>query len=357
MIKEFGYIKLSRFTRNCTNEVRSAILDLESKNNVEGLILDLRGNPGGLLNEAIKLCNLFIEKNTVVVETKGRNTDWNKLYKTKENPYNTEIPLIILVNEGSASASEIVAGTMQDLDRGVVIGKQTFGKGLVQQTKKLNYNSQLKLTVAKYYTPSGRCIQTINYSDSNKIVPDSLRTEYKTKNNRSVYDGGGIDPDIEVERDSIPKIIYSLMQKQLIFEFGNFYAAITNEVEQPKSLDVSEEIYSKFKEFIYKKSFDFVTNSEEKIEDLIDVLNFEGYKDSIINSGLIQLLKDEIQKLKITDIEKYKKEISKLILSDIAVRYYYNEGRIEALMKYDDEIKSAINTLENKKNYKNILGK
>ena len=356
MIKEFGYIKLSRFTRNCTNEVRSAILDLESKNNVEGLILDLRGNPGGLLNEAIKLCNLFIEKNTVVVETKGRNTDWNKLYKTKENPYNTEIPLVILVNEGSASASEIVAGTMQDLDRGIVIGKQTFGKGLVQQTKKLNYNSQLKLTVAKYYTPSGRCIQTINYSDSNKIVPDSLRTEYKTKNNRSVYDGGGIDPDIEVERDSIPKIIYSLLQKQLIFEFGNFYAAITKEVEQPKSLDVSEEIYTKFKEFIYEKSFDFVTNSEEKIEDLIDVLSFEGYKDSINNSGLIQLLRDEIQKLKITDIEKYKKEISQLILSDIAVRYYYNEGRIEALMKYDDEIKSAINTLENKKSYKKILG-
>ena len=146
------------------------------------------------------------------------------------------------------------------------------------------------------------------------------------------------------------------MQKQLIFEFGNFYAAITKEVEQPKKLDVSEEIYTKFKEFIYEKSFDFVTNSEEKIEDLIDVLNFEGYENSINNSGLIQLLKDEIQKLKITDIEKYKKEISQLILSDIAVRYYYNEGRIEALMKYDDEIKSAINTLENKKNYKKIIG-
>ena len=194
------------------------------------------------------------------------------MYKTKENPYNTDIPIIILVNEGSASASEIVAGTIQDLDRGIVIGIN-FGNPLVQQTKKLNYNSQLKLTVAKYYTPSGRCIQTINYSDSNKIVPDSLRTEFKTKNNRSVYDGG-IDPDIEIELHSIPKIIYSLMQKQLIFEFGNFYAAITKEVEQPKKLDVSEEIYTKFKEFIYEKSFDFVTNSEEKIEDLIDVLNF-----------------------------------------------------------------------------------
>ena len=358
MIEKYGYVKLSRFTRNCSNEVRSALLELEGKNNLEGLILDLRGNPGGLLNEAIKLCNLFVEKNTIIVETKGRNTDWNKVYKTKANAYNTEIPIVVLVDEGSASASEIVAGTFQDLDRGVVIGQQTFGKGLVQQTKKLNYNAQLKLTVAKYYTPSGRCIQAINYSEEKAIVPDSLRTEFKTKNGRSVFDGGGVDPDIKIELDSIPKIIYSLMQKQLIFKFGNYYSylnQVENEISSLDQFNVSDEMYEAFIRFINEEKFDFETSSEKKINDLVEVLNFEGYKNELKKTGLIDLIKKEIRTLKHNDIKKYKTEISKLILSDLIVRYYYNAGRIEASLKFDKGIGAAIEALENNKTYNKIL--
>jgi len=355
MIEDYGYIKLSRFTRNCSNEVRLALLDLEAKNNVEGLILDLRGNPGGLLNEAIKLCNLFIEKNTIIVETKGRNSDWNKVYKTKASPHNTKMPIIILVDEGSASASEIVAGTIQDLDRGLVIGKKTFGKGLVQQTKKLNYNSQLKLTVAKYYTPSGRCIQTINYSNENKVVPDSLRTEFKTKNGRSVFDGGGIDPDINIENDSLPKIIYSLMQEQLIFEFGNHYSASIKKINSPEYFTVSDKIYEEFINFINEKEFEFETLSEQKIKDLKEILIFEGYDSEINKSELITLLKQEIRNLKQNDVRKYKKEISKLILSDLIVRYYYNAGRIESLLKFDKTIGVAIQAIRNQEKYDAIL--
>jgi len=356
MIDQYGYIKLSRFTRNCSNEVRSALLDLEGKYNVEGLILDLRGNPGGLLNEAIKLCNLFIEKNTTIVETKGRNSDWNKVYKTKENAYNTKIPIVILVDEGSASASEIVAGTIQDLDRGLVIGNKTFGKGLVQQTKKLNYNSQLKLTVAKYYTPSGRCIQAINYSNENKILPDSLRTRFKTKNGRYVFDGGGIDPDINMNADSIPKIIFSLIQKQLIFEFGNHYSS-SYTINSIQDFTISDEIYGDFINFINEQEFEFETLSEKKITELTEMLIFEGYESELNETKLITFLKEEIKKLKQNDIKKYKKEISRLILSDLIVRYYYNAGRIEALLKFDETIETAVQSLENKETYHKMLEK
>ena len=357
MIGKYGYIKLSRFTRNCSNEVKTSLLDLEGKNNLEGLILDLRGNPGGLLNEAIKLCNLFIDKNIIIVETKGRNSDWNKVYKTKANAHNTKIPLAILVDEGSASASEIVAGTIQDLDRGVIIGNKTFGKGLVQQTKKLNYNSQLKLTVAKYYTPSGRCIQTINYANENKVLPDSLRTEFKTRNGRSVFDGGGIDPDLSIELDSIPNIIYSLIQKQLIFEFGNHYSASLEKIDSLKNFNISEKIYNEFMKFIKESDFEFETLSEKKINELTEMLIFEGYEKELNKTKLVTLLKEEIKTLKQNDIKKYKEDISKLILSDLVVRYYYNAGRIEALLKFDKTVEAATRALENKESYKKILKK
>ncbi len=357
MIDKYGYIKLSRFTRNCSNEVRSALLDLEGRHNLEGLILDLRGNPGGLLNEAIKLCNLFIKKNTIIVETKGRNSDWNKVYKTKTNSHNTNMPIIVLVDEGSASASEIVAGTIQDLDRGLVVGNKTFGKGLVQQTKKLNYNSQLKLTVAKYYTPSGRCIQAINYSNENKILPDSLRTEFKTKNGRSVFDGGGIDPDITIDPDSIPKIIFSLMQKQLIFEFGNHYSSSLKNINSIQDFTISDEIYEDFINFINEKEFEFETLSEQKIEDLTEMLIFEGYESELNETGLISLLQKEIKKLKQNDIKKHKTKISQLILADLIVRYYYNSGRIEALLKFDKTIEVAVQTLKNNETYHKMLEK
>ena len=357
LIDDIGYVKLNRFTRNCSNEVKNAIIKLESEKELKGIIIDLRMNPGGLLNEAIKLCNIFVEKNTKIVETKGRNSDWNKVYKTKSSAYNTEMPVVVLVNQGSASASEIFAGTLQDLDRGIVIGNKTFGKGLVQQTRKLDYNSQLKLTVAKYYTPSGRCIQEINYSDDKKTLPDSLRTEFKTKNKRSVFDGGGVDPDIIIETDSIPKIIFNLIQQQLIFKFGNYYSSIFSDIGSLDKFEITEEIYDLFKEFIEKEEFQFETLSDEKIDDLEETLLFEGYNIKLKETGLLKKVKEEILRLKNQDINKYKKEISKIILQDIIVRYYYNEGRIKSSLKEDKAILNAINILNDTKEYNKILNK
>ncbi|MBH75909.1 MAG: peptidase S41 [Flavobacteriales bacterium] len=357
LIDDIGYVKLNKFTRNCANEVKNEILKLESEKALKGIIIDLRMNPGGLLNEAIKLCNIFIEKNTKIVETKGRNTDWNKVYKTKSSAYNTEIPVVVLVNQGSASASEIFAGTLQDLDRGIVVGTKTFGKGLVQQTRKLNYNSQLKLTVAKYYTPSGRCIQEINYSDEKNTLPDSLRTEFKTKNKRSVFDGGGVDPDIIVETDSIPKIIFNLVQKQLIFKFGNYYSSKVSDIGSMNKFKITDEIYDLFKEFLKREEFQFETLSDEKINDLEETLLFEGYDIKLKETGLLKKIKEEILQLKNQDINKYKKDISKIILSDIIVRYYYNEGRIESSLKEDAAILDAIKILNDTKAYNKILNK
>ena len=357
LIDDIGYVKLNRFTRNCSNEVKNAIIKLESEKELKGIIIDLRMNPGGLLNEAIKLCNIFIEKNTKIVETKGRNSDWNKVYKTKSSAYNTEMPVVVLVNQGSASASEIFAGTLQDLDRGIVIGNKTFGKGLVQQTRKLDYNSQLKLTVAKYYTPSGRCIQEINYSDEKQTLPDSLRTEFKTKNKRSVFDGGGVDPDIIIEEDSIPKIIFNLIQQQLIFKFGNYYSSKFSDIGSLDKFEITDEIYDLFKEYIEKEEFQFETLSDEKIDDLEETLIFEGYNIKLEKTGLLKKIKEEILRLKNQDINKYKKEISKIILQDIIVRYYYNEGRIKSSLKEDKAILNAINILNDTKEYNKILNK
>ena len=357
LIDDIGYVKLNRFTRNCSNEVKNAIIKLESEKELKGIIIDLRMNPGGLLNEAIKLCNIFIEKNTKIVETKGRNSDWNKVYKTKASAYNSEIPVVVLVNQGSASASEIFAGTLQDLDRGIVIGNKTFGKGLVQQTRKLDYNSQLKLTVAKYYTPSGRCIQEINYSDEKKTLPDSLRTEFKTKNKRSVFDGGGVDPDIIIEADSIPKIIFNLIQQQLIFKFGNYYSSNFSDIGSLDKFEITDEIYNLFKEFIEKEEFQFETLSDEKIDDLEETLLFEGYNIELEKTDLLKKLKEKILQLKNQDINKYKKSISKIILEDIIVRYYYNEGRIKSSLKEDKAILNAINILNDTKEYNKILNK
>ncbi len=357
LIDDIGYVKLNKFTRNCSNEVKSAILELESKKVLKGVIIDLRMNPGGLLNEAIKLCNIFIEKNTKIVETKGRNSDWNKVYKTKSSAHNSEIPIVVLVNQGSASASEIFAGTLQDLDRGIVIGNKTFGKGLVQQTRKLNYNSQLKLTVAKYYTPSGRCIQEINYSDQKGILPDSLRTEFKTKNKRSVFDGGGVDPDIVIDSDSVPKIIFNLVQQQLIFKFGNYYASKVSDIGSLNNFAITDEIYNLFTDFLDEQEFQFETLSDEKISDLEETLLFENYSIKVKETGLLEKIKEEIMQLKKQDIKKYKKDISKLILSDIVVRYYYNKGRIETLLKDDPAISKAKNILNDPKAYNKILNK
>ena len=349
-----AYVKLNRFTRGCAEEVRQALLDLESKEEFNKIILDLRGNPGGLLNESVELCNLFIPKNESVVSTKGRNSDWNKIYKTKKKPYDIEKPLIILVDQNSASASEIVAGTIQDLDRGIIIGFKTFGKGLVQQTRKLDYNSQLKVTVAKYYTPSGRCIQKINYSnEENEIVPDSLKTEFKTKNGRSVFDGGGIEPDIKIQEDSIPAILYDIVKKRIVFDFGNHYYPRMESIDNTFTFNISDEIYNEFVSFLEKKEFEFETESEKQLAILEDVVKYENYNNTLNEQFVIfQKILNETKK---EDVFNFKKEISLLILDDLITREHYNKGRAESMLKFDKAIIEALKLFANNSKYDTLL--
>ena len=348
-----AYIKLNRFTRGCSEEVRKSLLDLESKEEIDNIILDLRGNPGGLLNESVDLCNLFIPQNEIVVSTKGRNTDWDKIYKTKKKPYNIETPLIVLVDQYSASASEIVAGTIQDLDRGVVIGFKTFGKGLVQQTRKLDYNCQLKVTVAKYYTPSGRCIQKINYSDNDNIIPDSLRTEFKTRNGRSVFDGGGIEPDIKMDEDTMPPIIYDLLSKRMFFKFGNNYYPTIKEIESPEEFDISEDIFDDFVEFLNKNKFEFETESEKQLKVLYETISTEDYTSELEDQ--FSIFETRLSEVKKEDVFKFQDKLSMLILDDLIVRSHYKKGRIKALLKFDDALIESLKLFSDNKRYNSIL--
>ena len=243
-----GYLKLRSFTRNCSNDVKEAIVDLQKKGDLKGLILDLRSNPGGLLNESVDIVNLFVEKGQEVVSTRGKIESWDKVYKANKQPLDLEVPLVVLINQSSASASEIVAGAVQDLDRGIVIGQRSYGKGLVQQTRKLSYNAQLKLTVAKYYIPSGRCIQALDYSNRNKDgsvgkVPDSLMTSFKTKNGRTVFDGGGIKPDIEIDEDEVSNLLISLIRERLFFDFATLYRHQNNSLSSDSINSISDEYF------------------------------------------------------------------------------------------------------------------
>lgn len=351
-----AYVRLTRFTRNCASEVEEAILELTNENEVKGLVLDLRGNPGGLLNESVSLCNLFIDKNQEVVSTKGKIKDWEKSYKTMKEPLYKELPLAILINQSSASASEIVSGTIQDLDRGVILGKKSFGKGLVQQTRKLSYNSQLKVTVAKYYTPSGRCIQALDYTNKNEDgsvgkVADSLKTAFKTSNGRTVFDGGGVDPDIVIDQEVFPKIVGSLVSKQLIFDFATEFVLQNDSIEGPGVFKISDALYEDFVMFLSDKEYEYETNTEKKMSELIDKAEDEyaDFKEDLV------VLQKKLQSYKEDDIHKYQSQVSELILSELMSRYYYQEGRVIASLADDNVLKEAILVLNDSDRYEAIL--
>ena len=358
MVSEgIAYLRLRSFTRNCANEVKDAITKLKDENEVTGLILDLRGNPGGLLNESVDLCNLFIEKGQEVVSTKGKIKEWEKSYKTHKTPLDLEIPLVVLINQSSASASEIVSGTIQDLDRGVVIGKKSFGKGLVQQTRKLSYNSQLKVTVAKYYTPSGRCIQALDYGNRNDDgsvgkVADSLKTAFKTRNGRTVYDGGGVDPDITVEQDMYAEIVGSILSKQLIFDFATQFVIAHDSIAQPGEFKITDAIYEEFVTFVSDKDYEYETHTEKDLTELIEQADEDSYSDFKKD---LEALKEKLISYKEDDIHKYQSQVSELILSELMSRYYYQEGRVKAALKEDSVLDEAINVLNDSKKYKEIL--
>ncbi|MBC8266818.1 MAG: S41 family peptidase [Flavobacteriales bacterium] len=353
-----GYIKLRSFTRGCSKDIKDALADLKKQQELNGLILDLRGNPGGLLNESVNISNLFVERGEEIVSTKGKIKEWEKVYKATQKATDTQIPLVVLINQSSASASEIVAGVMQDLDRAVIIGNRSFGKGLVQQSRKLSYNTQLKVTIAKYYTPNGRCIQALDYSNRNDDgsvgkIQDSLRTAFKTKNGRTVYDGGGITPDIEIEQEKISNITISLLRKRLIFDFATDYRHAHDSIITADKFRLSDKIFEDFKTFLSDKEYEYTTETQDVVEQLKEVAEDEFYFDGFSNEYDALITKLEANKK--DDLNKFNLEIKELITSEIVSRYYYQKGRIIAILQFDEDLKEAIKVLNNKTKYNSIL--
>ena len=352
-----GYIILSGFTIDAGKDVKDAVTSLKN-NNVRYLILDLRNNPGGLLNEAINVSGIFIPKNQLVVSTKGKIKESIKDYLTDNEPIDTLIPLVVLTNSGSASASEIVAGCMQDLDRAVIIGQRTFGKGLVQQTRPLSYNTQLKVTIAKYYIPSGRCIQALDYSHRNEdgsvgYIPDSLISEFHTKNGRKVYNGGGIKPDIKVDAEKLSNLTRNLYAKNFIFDYATYFVQTNKSIEKPSRFVINDSIYNDFINFLKDKDFDYVTSTEDNLEKLIAIAKRERY---FLNAEKeFEQLKIKLSHDKYKDLIMFKSEICELLKEEIVTRYYYQKGRIESSLTNDNEIKAAVQMFQTKNEYYSIL--
>ena len=355
----FGYIKLTGFTQNAGNEVKKAFLEMKKNNDIKGVILDLRGNGGGLLQEAVNITNIFVDKGQMVVSTKGKLKSKNYTYKTRMAAVDTEIPLAVLVDNNSASASEIVTGAVQDLDRGVVIGQRTFGKGLVQNVIPLSYNAQMKVTVAKYYIPSGRCIQEIDYSHKDKNghsgkIADSLITAFKTKNGRTVYDGGGIEPDIKVAPDSMSNLSYTLFTKYLFFDYAGKFAREHDSIAPPGEFEITDDIFNDFVTYISDKDYDYTTKCEKSLEDLKESAEEDDYFESL--KPQFEALKAKILENKKGDIVRHKDEIEKILKFEIVSRYYYQKGQIIASLNDDPDIDKAIEVLSDKPDYLAILG-
>lgn len=353
-----AYIKLTGFTQNAGREVRDAYNELRQNHPVEGVVIDLRGNGGGLLNEAVNITNLFVEKNQMVVSTQGKIAERNTNHRTLNNPIDTEIPLVVLVDRGSASASEIVAGAIQDFDRGVIIGHRTFGKGLVQNIVPLSYNTQLKVTVAKYYIPSGRCIQAIDYAQRNEdgsvaMIPDSLKKAFKTQNGRVVYDGGGIEPDIIVEPQMLSNISVALLTRFLVFDYANYFFRKNQSIPAANEFRITDAIYNDFISFLSDKDYEYETRSERFLTELKEASKNEKYFDAIEKE--FQALQQKMMHNKEEDLLTFRDEISMLLKEEIASRYYHQKGRVVSSLSDDREVARAIEILSNGNGYRSIL--
>ncbi|MDA3820144.1 MAG: S41 family peptidase [Candidatus Delongbacteria bacterium] len=353
-----GYVRLSNFTRESGAKVQEAVTELKKDKQAEALVLDLRNNPGGLLIEAVRLCNLFVPQGTMVVSTKGKVERWNKEYKANMKPYDTELPIVVLVNSHSASASEIVAGCMQDIDRAVVVGKRTFGKGLVQTTRELSYNTKLKVTTAKYYIPSGRCIQALDYAHRNEDgsvgkIPDTLISEFETQNGRTVYDGGGIMPDVETDEHKLSKISSYLLHDHMIFDFASLYCYKQEDIGDPAEFSVDDNMYQEFVVFLNEKSFDYETRSEEHLDALIEIAKKEKYYQVAENE--FDELAAKIAHDRDKDLRLFKDEIKELLAEEIVGRYYYRKGKIKYGLQTDQEVEKALEILSNPEKMENIL--
>ncbi|MCL1849896.1 MAG: S41 family peptidase [Bacteroidetes bacterium] len=354
---KIGYINLSQFTEKASSEVKEAFLKLKEQG-MKYLILDLRHNGGGLLIEAVNVMNLFVDQNVIIAETKGKIKEQNNIFRTRNAVIDKEIPIVVLVNETSASSSEIVAGAFQDLDRGVILGKKTFGKGLVQNIVPLSYNTSFKITVSKYYIPSGRCVQNIDYFNRDTLgvaphIPDSLATPYKTRNGRTVYDKGGIEPDV-ITPDSIPSnILIALLFNNIIFDFCNEFAAKHDTILPPRQFKLSETEYQQFADYAKSKKFEYQTATEELMKELKDIAQNEKYFTAIepVYNEIIKKIENE----KSNDIYKFQNEISDFIANEIVARYYFQKGRIEHQLSTDPDVKLAMDILLDAKRYKAIL--
>ncbi len=352
-----GYIKLNSFTFTAASDVKTAFLALKEKG-MKGLVLDLRGNGGGLLIEAVKIVNFFVKKDQLIVTTKGRVAEENRQYKTMENPLDLEIPLTVLMDEGSASASEIVAGSIQDLDRGVIIGTTSYGKGLVQRTYDLKYGSKVKLTIAKYYTPSGRCVQRLEYYDKEEgskatAIPDSLLKVFKTKNGRDVIDGRGIEPDITITQKDYSRLTSTIFANNLVFNYATKYCVSHPTIAEAGKFSLTDEEYSAFKTYVLKEEFTYSTASEEMLKKMKDIAEKEGFYEDTKEE--YNALMSKVVPSKERDLEKFKNEIKVLLENEIVSRYYFQKGRAIDSFRNDDSIEKSLETLANKSAYNTIL--
>jgi carboxyl-terminal processing protease len=352
-----GYIRFTSFTQNCIEDVKKALIALKN-NNAEQIILDLRGNPGGLLTEAVEIVNLFVAEGNEVVSTKGKVKQFDEDFKTSKVAIDEKIPLAIIINRGSASASEIVAGAIQDLDRGIIVGQRSYGKGLVQITRPLSYNTQLKVTTAKYYIPSGRCIQARDFSHPNEdgsvgIIPDSLISEFKTRNGRMVKDGGGIAPDIEILPESLSQIAAELYIRNYIFDYATSYFWAHPGLKAPEQFSFTDQDYADFGTYLLKRNFSYKTVTEESLNELISNAKKEKYYD--MHKDLFTDLEKDIAHDLEQDLTVFRKEITELIEDEIIGRYFYEAGAIAWTIKKDEQILKAAGILNNKEEYRSIL--
>ena len=352
-----GYIKLNQFLEKAGSEVYDAFKKLKEEG-MQYLILDLRDNGGGLLGEAVNIIDIFVGKDVTVVETKGKIAEMNRIYKTQNVAADADIPIVVLVNEHSASASEIVSGTLQDLDRAVIVGKKSFGKGLVQKVYPMDYNTSMKITISKYYIPSGRCVQNIEYFDRDTTkggykIPDSLAVAYKTKNGRTVYDKGGVEPDVAVPDEVQPDVLTSLIEAQAIFDFANDYRAKHESIAEADKFVVDDAIYKEFLQFLKAKKYSYTTTLEEELEKLKTTAEEEKAFASIQNA--YNQLKTQVENLKTQDLTTYKPEIEHALTQEIVSRYYYSTGKLINSLHHDSYIEAAKSVLLDSARYNAIL--
>jgi carboxyl-terminal processing protease len=352
-----GYIRFTNFTQNCTDDVRKALIELKN-NNARQIILDLRSNPGGLLTEAVDIVNLFVGAGNEIVSTKGKVKQFDEAFKTTKSAVDEKIPLAVIINRGSASASEIVAGAIQDLDRGIIVGQRSYGKGLVQITRPLSYNTQLKVTTAKYYIPSGRCIQALDFSHPNEdgsvgIIPDSLISEFKTRNGRVVKNGGGITPDVEIAPESLSQIATELFFRNYIFDFASIYYWSHPGFKSIDEFSFTDKDYADFENYLTARKFSYKTITEMSLNELIANAKKEKYYD--LHKDIFTELQKELNHTLDNDLTTFKNEITELLEDEIIGRYFYEEGSIAWTVKTDEQVLKAVEILNKSQDYNSIL--